>query len=117
MARRATPPLKSVVRESCFDSGQGQVELPDCDELTRIILDTGVKESTEFEKRFIARDGIVIWASVSVSAFQAFSDGQKYQVAQIQNVTSRKLAETVFLNPRRPVLPFRVSRVLRWNAR
>ena len=67
------------------DRTHGEVEF---DRLRR-----GVKDAAELEKRYIGSDGHVIWVSIRASGFDELADGRRYQIAQIQDVTRRTLAE------------------------
>ena len=53
----------------------------------------GRSEHDRFEKRFIRRDGTVIWAILSTSMLRDSEGEPLYQVSQIQNITGRKQAE------------------------
>ena len=52
-----------------------------------------VSGGSEIEKRYIARDGSVIWALVTVSSVVEPESGDTFHVTQIQNITKRKRAE------------------------
>jgi PAS domain S-box-containing protein len=55
---------------------------------------------SEFEKRYIAKDGTVIWALVTVSSVVELDSGQTFHVTQIQDITQRKEAERALLEER-----------------
>ena len=67
------------------DRSHGEVEFES--------LRSGVKDAAELEKRYIGRDGHVIWVSIRASGFDELADGRRYQIAQIQDITRRTLAE------------------------
>jgi two-component system, NtrC family, sensor kinase len=48
------------------------------------------------EKRYVARDGSVIWALVTFSATRDPETREDFHVAQIQDITERKRAETAY---------------------
>jgi two-component system NtrC family sensor kinase len=68
-------------------------------EFTRI--QRGERDTAEFEKRYVAHDGDVIWAWVSVAALKDVRGGQRYQVAQIRDITHRKRVEEQLAAERR----------------
>ncbi|MEZ0369285.1 MAG: ATP-binding protein, partial [Candidatus Sericytochromatia bacterium] len=56
-------------------------------------LATGEIQSYEIEKRYLHRDGRIIWGLLNVSAARG-PDGQvRWAIGQIQDITSRKLSE------------------------
>jgi PAS domain S-box-containing protein len=56
------------------------------------------RSSTEFEKRYIARDGRVLWARVSAVLQKDEADGSAAQlIAIVEDVTTRKAAEDALL--------------------
>jgi diguanylate cyclase (GGDEF)-like protein/PAS domain S-box-containing protein len=67
----------------------------DIDQNTRLFRDlvAGTRETPRFEKRYLRKDGEVLWAQVS-GALLRDADGQpKYVISMVENVTDRKLAE------------------------
>ena len=53
----------------------------------------GRRDSYRLEKRFLRKDGELVWGQV-VSALHRGADGEpKYSIAMVENVTQRKLAE------------------------
>jgi len=49
------------------------------------------------DKRYVHKDGSIVWANITVSRFEAFmpdeNDDRLYSIAIIENITERKLAE------------------------
>lgn len=54
----------------------------------------GTREFGWLEKRYIRKDGKVIWALLSTSAVRSSQKEVLYLVSQIQDITERKIAET-----------------------
>ena len=63
-------------------------------------LGTGSRCHTEYEKRYIARDGRVVWALVSLSPVAQWRSDRGYIVAQMQDITERKRAEQALAEER-----------------
>jgi two-component system, NtrC family, sensor kinase len=61
----------------------------------------GDQATADFEKRYVRRNGDVIWVRVSVSAFSESPGSTRYQFAQIQDITRRKRAEEELEGERR----------------
>jgi two-component system, NtrC family, sensor kinase len=66
-------------------------------------LRRGQMDTFEFEKRYLARSGEVVWALVSGSAFSGPADGRRLYLAQTHDITRLKVAEEE-LNDERGVL-------------
>ncbi len=64
-------------------------------------IQRGEKDTAEFETRYIAHDGELIWAWVSVAALTEAPGGRRYQVAQIRDITHRKRVEEQLVGERR----------------
>ena len=55
-------------------------------------LARGEEEHTQFDMRYIHADGRTVWVSASVSLIHAESGEPTYAIAQVQDITARKLA-------------------------
>ena len=53
----------------------------------------GEAESYSIEKRYVRKDGVVVWASLSVGCVRKTDGGVDYFVAVVQDITDRKRAE------------------------
>jgi signal transduction histidine kinase len=53
----------------------------------------GETSSANFEKRYVHKDGRVIWAYVSTALVQPAGEGKSYFITYIQDITERKEAE------------------------
>jgi PAS domain S-box-containing protein len=53
----------------------------------------GAAESYSIEKRYVRKDGVVVWASLSVGCVRKTDGGVDYFVAVVQDITDRKRAE------------------------
>jgi len=53
----------------------------------------GALSNYDMEKRYIHKDGHIVWVLLSVSLVRGATDQSTYFVAQIQDITERKLAE------------------------
>ncbi len=62
------------------------------DEVTRRLI-SGVAEAITFEKRYIRKDGSVLWASVSTALRKDASDQPVYFLTSIIDISPRKKAE------------------------
>jgi len=56
-------------------------------------LVTGEIDSFELEKRYLDRDGEVVWAILSLSRVRGSDENQPYFLAQMQDITERKRLE------------------------
>lgn len=56
-------------------------------------LSSGKKNHLEVEKRYIKRNGEIIWAIVSLSVVQSYGENTKYILAAIQDITDLKQAQ------------------------
>jgi PAS domain S-box-containing protein len=64
----------------------------DSQEILRMLV-SGEAKSTHWEKRYLHRDGAVVWARINVAPV-ASPDGELlYMVVQIEDITDRKMAE------------------------
>jgi diguanylate cyclase (GGDEF)-like protein/PAS domain S-box-containing protein len=52
----------------------------------------GEEQHTQFDMRYLHADGRTVWVSVSVSLIQTESGEPGYAIAQVQDITARKLA-------------------------
>jgi len=62
----------------------------------RQILDAqlaGERDHDQLEKRFVRRDGCVVWVLLSTSMVRDPQGNPQYQISQIQNITDQKHAE------------------------
>jgi diguanylate cyclase (GGDEF)-like protein/PAS domain S-box-containing protein len=92
---RAMCELTGHTREHLRESAFRDVVHPDdatagLDAVQR--LTRGVEEHTQFDMRYLHADGRTVWVSVSVSLIQAESGEPGYAIAQVQDITARKLA-------------------------
>jgi diguanylate cyclase (GGDEF)-like protein/PAS domain S-box-containing protein len=55
-------------------------------------LARGEEDHTQFDMRYIHADGRTVWVSASVSLIRADSGEPGYAIAQVQDITARKLA-------------------------
>jgi len=55
-------------------------------------LARGEQDHTQFDMRYLHADGRTVWVSVSVSLIRAESGEPGYAIAQVQDITTRKLA-------------------------
>jgi diguanylate cyclase (GGDEF)-like protein/PAS domain S-box-containing protein len=55
-------------------------------------LARGAEEHTQFDMRYLHADGSTVWVSVSVSLIESESGDPGYAIAQVQDITARKLA-------------------------
>jgi PAS domain S-box-containing protein len=53
----------------------------------------GTRSGFDLEKRYVARDGSVIWAQVNVSLTREPDSGAGFAIAQVQDISARKRAE------------------------
>jgi len=60
--------------------------------LVREVLD-GVHDSCQLEKRYIRRDGGILWARLTVSLAPSGADGSPLVIGMIEDITDRKRAE------------------------
>jgi PAS domain S-box-containing protein len=73
---------------------------PDDLEVSSYLLDSlngGVSESVKVEKRYIRKDGEVIWVIIATSILRNASGSPLHYVAQIENITQRKVIEADLL--------------------
>ena len=59
-------------------------------------LRSGEAREATWEKRFLRKDGVVVWASVTVSAMWAPGDRPDFFIEIVQDITERKLLEEQF---------------------
>ena len=62
------------------------------------------EEHVQFEKRFRAKDGQVVWASVSLSLLNSGSDPAEYVIGMVRNITSERQAAAELAEMRRRLL-------------
>ena len=56
-------------------------------------LNDGTLRGFRTEKRYIRKDGLVVWVDLSVSVVRGADDRPLYFIGQVQDITSRKVAE------------------------
>jgi PAS domain S-box-containing protein len=61
---------------------------------------TDPRAGLDLEKRYVARDGSIIWVLVTVSASRDPATGDEIHMAQIQDITKRKQAELAYAEER-----------------
>src|SRR4030095_3158619 len=99
----------SVNRKYCQMLGYSEQEMlhltlydvtyPDDREVSHVRLDssfagTGEPEEYSIEKRYLRKDGAIIWALVNWTIVRDAEGHPRLSVANIQDITARKLAET-----------------------
>ncbi len=62
-------------------------------QLVRRLLD-GEIESYDLEKRYLRKDGEVVWASLTVTLVRSSTRSPRFFISQIQDITRRKRAES-----------------------
>lgn len=62
------------------------------------------EEHAQFEKRFRAKDGQALWASVSLSLLNSGSDPAEYVIGLVRNITSERQAAAELAEMRRRML-------------
>ncbi|CAN5467864.1 hypothetical protein BH11PSE11_BH11PSE11_04430 [soil metagenome] len=60
----------------------------------RLLSQPGLATSANWEERYLCKDGMAVWVSLSVSLVQEDHADAKYFIALIQDITSRKQAES-----------------------
>lgn len=75
--------FQSITHPEDLDTDVGQM---------RQMLD-GALSHYDMEKRYIHKDGHIVWVLLSVSLVRGAADQSMYFVSQIQDITERKLAE------------------------
>lgn len=75
--------FQSITHPSDLDS--------DLAEVTRLL--EGAIESYELEKRYIRKDGTIVWISLSVSLVRREDGSPRFFISQIQDISRRKRAE------------------------
>ena len=53
----------------------------------------GERDGYRMEKRYVRKDGAIVWANVSVSLVRDLAGNPSFAVGMVENVTERKLAE------------------------
>ncbi len=61
---------------------------------------------SEIEKRYVARDGSILWALVTISSVVELESGHTFHVTQIQDITQRKRAEAELVQERQLIKAF-----------
>jgi len=82
--------------EELFNISFVDITYPDDLEYSREVFSkllNGAIKTESFEKRYIKKDGTIIWVDISVSLFRDFENMPSYFIATLQNITDRKLAE------------------------
>jgi len=70
-----------------------------------IPLRDGIESSEQYEKRYVGRDGRVIWALVTASRISDW-DEEDFMIVQIQDITTRKHTEVAFAEERQLLTAF-----------
>ena len=61
-------------------------------ELYRSLV-AGLRDHYDIEKRYIRKDGQVVWARLTISPFRFRNESQRLVIAMIEDITARKVAE------------------------
>jgi len=79
-------------------------------------LASGVRDFYQFEKRYLRKDGAVIWGRLTVSVLGARSEEGQFVLAMIENVTEAVLArEQLEQSQRRLTMALEASRMTAWD--
>ena len=79
-------------------------------------LASGVRDYYQFEKRYLRKDGLVIWGRLTVSVLGARSESGQFVLAMIENVTEAVLArEQLEQSQRRLTMALEASRMTAWE--
>ncbi len=85
------------------------ITFPEDVEANQNILDAILKgdyQSMNFEKRYIRKDGTIIWADVTTALQRDNEDKPLYFLTTIQDITARKMAEKINLDKSRELEQF-----------
>lgn len=82
---------QAELSERTLDRVTHQDDLTDADPLAALLA--GVSESVQLERRYIHKDGHVVWGVLAVSLVRNEHGAPRYFVAQITDITARKEAE------------------------
>jgi len=79
-------------------------------------LASGVRDFYQFEKRYLRKDGSVIWGRLTVSVLGARSENGQFVLAMVENVTEAVLArEQLEQSQRRLTMALEASRMTAWE--
>jgi PAS domain S-box-containing protein len=65
----------------------------DVTDAQRALIRAGERESLRFEKRYLAKDGEVVWVSLGVALVRNAAGTPQYEIAMFDDITERKHAE------------------------
>jgi PAS domain S-box-containing protein len=65
----------------------------DVTDAQRALVRSGHRESVRFEKRYIRKDGAVVWVSLGVALVRSGGGAPQYEIAMFDDITERKQAE------------------------
>jgi PAS domain S-box-containing protein len=65
----------------------------DVTDAQRALIRAGERESVRFEKRYLRKDGSVVWVSLGVALVRSSAGAPQYEIAMFDDVTERKHAE------------------------
>lgn len=82
---------QAELSEQTLDGVTHQEDLTDADPLAALLA--GVSESVQLERRYIHKDGHVVWGVLAVSLVRNEHGAPRYFVAQVTDITARKEAE------------------------
>jgi diguanylate cyclase (GGDEF)-like protein/PAS domain S-box-containing protein len=87
---------ESELRSLTFQAVSHPEDLPTDLAMVQQLLN-GEKNSFQIEKRYIRKDGEIIWALLSVSLVRDVRQAPLYLLAQMQNITRQKQAEKLLI--------------------
>ena len=65
----------------------------DVTDAQRALVRAGERESVRFEKRYVRKDGTVVWVNLGVALVRDRSGTPKYEIAMFDDITERKESE------------------------
>ena len=66
----------------------------DITDAQRALIRAGERESVRFEKRYLRRDGAVVWVSLGVALVRNAAGTPQYEISMFDDITERKQAES-----------------------
>jgi len=96
---RVNPRLSEILgypEGELIDRSVKQISHPDDRDVTdpqRALVRAGERESVRFEKRYVRKDGGVVWVSLGVALVRSAAGTPLYEIAMFDDITERKEAE------------------------